>query len=167
MQIPTLVFWIRYVIILQPTVCDEIGRCRRSWCTMHMWNLEKPHLYWPVLENPCSHRQPIHDWVGRNLQSGLRDDVAIQKLQDACLKLVVAARARAQKLQVDMQVEKANTRGQTGICTVTEMRETSLLGEGRPNRLPVHCRRLGSLRRRIVIPVATQASLCLVCLPFG
>ena len=40
-------------------------------------------------------------------ESGLRDDVTIANLQDACLKLVVLARARACELQVDQQVERA------------------------------------------------------------
>ena len=39
--------------------------------------------------------------------AGLRDDVTIASLQDACLKLVVLARARARELQVDQQVERA------------------------------------------------------------
>ena len=47
-------------------------------------------------------------WVAIFRESGLQDDVTIQNLQDACLKLVVAARARARELQVDMQLEKAN-----------------------------------------------------------
>ena len=40
-------------------------------------------------------------------ESGLRDDVTIASLQDACLKLVLLARARARELQVDQQVERA------------------------------------------------------------
>ena len=40
-------------------------------------------------------------------ESGLRDDVTVANLQDACLKLVVLARARAHELQVDQQVERA------------------------------------------------------------
>ena len=40
-------------------------------------------------------------------ESGPRDDVTIANLQDACLKLVVLARARARELQVDQQVERA------------------------------------------------------------
>ena len=37
-----------------------------------------------------------------------RNDVTITNLQEACLKLVVLARARALELQVDMQVERAH-----------------------------------------------------------
>ena len=47
------------------------------------------------------------EWVAIFLESGLRDDVTIANLQDACLKLVVLARARARELQVDQQVEHA------------------------------------------------------------
>ena len=41
-------------------------------------------------------------------ESGLRDDVTVHRLEDACLKLVVSARARARELQMDFQVEKAS-----------------------------------------------------------
>ena len=47
------------------------------------------------------------EWVAIFCESGLRDDVTIANLQDACLKLVVLARARARELQVDQQVERA------------------------------------------------------------
>ena len=47
------------------------------------------------------------EWVAIFRESGLRDDVAIANLQDACLKLVVLARAWARELQVDQQVERA------------------------------------------------------------
>ena len=47
------------------------------------------------------------EWVAIFRDSGLRDDVTIADLQEACLKLVVLARARARKLQVDTQVERA------------------------------------------------------------
>ena len=47
------------------------------------------------------------EWVAIFRESGLRDDVIIANLQDACLKLVVLARARARELQVDQQVERA------------------------------------------------------------
>ena len=47
------------------------------------------------------------EWVAIFRESGLRDDVTIANLQDACLKLVVLARARPRELQVDQQVERA------------------------------------------------------------
>ena len=47
------------------------------------------------------------EWVAIFRESGLRDDVTVANLQDACLKLVVLARARARELQVDQQVERA------------------------------------------------------------
>ena len=47
------------------------------------------------------------EWVAIFRESGLRDDVTIANLQDACLKLVVLARARARELRVDQQVERA------------------------------------------------------------
>ena len=47
------------------------------------------------------------EWVAIFRESGLRDDVTVAHLQDACLKLVVLARARARELQVDQQVERA------------------------------------------------------------
>ena len=48
------------------------------------------------------------EWVAIFRESRLRDDLTVHRLQDACLKLVVSARARARELQVDFQVEKAN-----------------------------------------------------------
>ena len=47
------------------------------------------------------------EWVAISRESGPRDDVTIANLQDACLKSVVLARARARALQVDQQVERA------------------------------------------------------------
>ena len=47
------------------------------------------------------------EWLAIFRESGLRDDVTVANLQDACLKLVVLARARARELQVDQQVELA------------------------------------------------------------
>ena len=47
------------------------------------------------------------EWVAIFRESGLRDDVKVANLQDACLKLVVLARARARELHVDQQVERA------------------------------------------------------------
>ena len=47
------------------------------------------------------------EWIAIFRESGLRDDVTVANLQDACLKLVVLARARACELQVDQQVERA------------------------------------------------------------
>ena len=47
------------------------------------------------------------EWVAIFRESGLRDDVTIANLQDACLNLVVLARARARELQFDQQVERA------------------------------------------------------------
>ena len=47
------------------------------------------------------------EWVAIFRESGLRDDVTVANLQDACLKLVVLARARARELQVGQQVERA------------------------------------------------------------
>ena len=47
------------------------------------------------------------EWLAIFRDSGLRDDVTVARLQDACLKLVVLARARARELQVDQQVERA------------------------------------------------------------
>ena len=41
-------------------------------------------------------------------REGLRDDVSIANLQEACLTLVVLARARASELHVDWQVERVN-----------------------------------------------------------
>ena len=47
------------------------------------------------------------EWVAILRESGLQDDVTIANLQEACLKLVVLARARVRELQVDLQVERA------------------------------------------------------------
>ena len=48
------------------------------------------------------------EWVAIFRESGLRDDVIIASLQDACLELVVLARACARELQVDLQVERVH-----------------------------------------------------------
>ena len=47
------------------------------------------------------------EWVVMFRESGLRDDVTIANLQEACLNLVVLAKTRARELQVDLQVERA------------------------------------------------------------
>ena len=47
------------------------------------------------------------EWVAIFRESGLRDNVTVANLQEACLKLVVLARAQARELQVDLQVERA------------------------------------------------------------
>ena len=49
------------------------------------------------------------EWVAIFRESGLRDDVTVANLQDACLKLVVQARARVRELQVDQQVGRTCT----------------------------------------------------------
>ena len=48
------------------------------------------------------------EWVAIFRESGLRDDVSVENLREACLQLVVCARARARELQVDVQVERAS-----------------------------------------------------------
>ena len=42
------------------------------------------------------------EWVAIFRESGLREDVSVENLREACLQLVVCARARARELQVDM-----------------------------------------------------------------
>ena len=41
-------------------------------------------------------------------ESGLRDDVSVENLREACLQLVICAQARAGELQVEVQVERAS-----------------------------------------------------------
>ena len=48
------------------------------------------------------------EWVAIFRESGLRDDVSVENLREACLQLVICARARARELQVDVQVERAS-----------------------------------------------------------
>ena len=48
------------------------------------------------------------EWAAIFRESGLRDDVSVENLREACLQLVVCARARARELQVDEQVERAS-----------------------------------------------------------
>ena len=48
------------------------------------------------------------EWVAVFRESGLRDDVSIANLQEACLKLVVLATARAREPYVDWQVERSS-----------------------------------------------------------
>ena len=60
------------------------------------------------------------EWVAIFRESGLRDDVSVDNLREACLQLVVCARARARELQVDVQVERASravVTANTGIPT--------------------------------------------------
>ena len=62
--------------------------------------------------NPSRLRTTLYDRVGGYFSrkwslNGLRGDVTVANLQDACLKLVDLARARARELQVDQQVERA------------------------------------------------------------
>ena len=65
-----------------------------------------PHECWRTLQS--SDNIFMTEWVAIFRESGLRDDVSIASHQEACLKLVVLARARARELQVDMQVERAH-----------------------------------------------------------
>ena len=58
------------------------------------------------------------EWVAIFRESGLRDDVSVENLREACLRLVVCARARARELQVDVQVERAS-RAVVSANTVT------------------------------------------------
>ena len=58
------------------------------------------------------------EWVAIFRESGLRDDVTVDNLREACLQLVVCARARARELQVDVQVERAS-RAVVSANTVT------------------------------------------------
>ena len=61
------------------------------------------------------------EWVAIFRESGLRDDVSVDNLREACLQLVVCARARARELQVDVQVERAS-RAVVAANTVTPNR---------------------------------------------
>ena len=47
------------------------------------------------------------EWVAIFRESGLRDDVTVENFQEAYLRVVVLARARARELQVALQVERA------------------------------------------------------------
>ena len=72
----------------------------------------KPRRAMAVLMNVGKPLQTSDDiftteWVVIFRESGLRDDVTVANLQDAFLKLVLLARARARELQVDQQVERA------------------------------------------------------------
>ena len=58
------------------------------------------------------------EWVAIFRESGLRDDVSVENHREACLQLVVCARARARELQVDVQVERAS-RAVVAANTVT------------------------------------------------
>ena len=58
------------------------------------------------------------EWVAIFRESGLRDDVSVENLREACLQLAVCARARARELQVDVQVERAS-RAVVSANTVT------------------------------------------------
>ena len=66
------------------------------------------------------------EWVAIFRESGLRDDVSVENLREACLQLVVCARARACKLQVDVQVERASR------AVVTANTVTPAKGRGKP-----------------------------------
>ena len=52
-----------------------------------LMNVRKPH---PITDNIL-----VTEWAAIFRESGLRDDVTIANLQEACLKLVVLARPRA------------------------------------------------------------------------
>ena len=66
------------------------------------------------------------EWVAIFRESGLRDDVSVENLREACLQLVVCARARARELQVDVQVERASR------AVVTANTGTPAKGRGKP-----------------------------------
>ena len=48
------------------------------------------------------------EWVAIFRESGLQDDVSVENLREACLQLVVCARARARELQVDVHFFRAS-----------------------------------------------------------
>ena len=66
-----------------------------------MWNLLKAMSILTCVGKPLQSQDNLFmtEWAAIFSESSLRDDVTIQNLQDACLKLVVAARARARELQ--------------------------------------------------------------------
>ena len=73
---------------------DEVSAHIEPRCAMAvLTNVGKP------LQN--SDNLFMTEWVAIFRERGLRDDVTTANLQDACLKLVVLARARARELQVD------------------------------------------------------------------
>ena len=74
------------------------------------------------------------EWVAIFRESGLRDDVSVENLREACLQLVVCARARARELQVDVQVERAS-RAVVSANTVTPTK-----GKSKPAMETVVCK---------------------------
>ena len=74
------------------------------------------------------------EWVAVFRESGLRDDVTVANLQDACLKLVVLARARARELQVDQQAERAQQplSAKTAISTTKPKPKSAPVPEDKP-----------------------------------
>ena len=74
------------------------------------------------------------EWVAIFRESGLRDDVSVENLREACLQLVVCARAMARELQVDVQVERASR------AVVTANTVTPTKGRTTPAMEPAVCK---------------------------
>ena len=74
------------------------------------------------------------EWVAIFRESGLRDDVSVNNLREACLQLVVCARVRARELQVDVQVERASR------AVVTANTVTPTKGRNTPAMEPAVCK---------------------------
>ena len=90
-------------------------------------------------------------------ESGLKDDVTIANLQDACLKLVVLARARARELQVDQQVERA----QQPLSAKTAIPTTKSKPKGNARTDPDGCKNGENCQYALHIPVP-MGSVCAV-----
>ena len=74
------------------------------------------------------------EWVAIFRESGLRDDVSVANLREACLQLVVCARARARELQVDVQVERPSR------AVVAANRVAPTKGKSTPAMEPAVCK---------------------------
>ena len=81
---------------------DEAGAHEEPRKAMSIFNCVGKHLQSHWEDNLC-----MTEWATVSRESGLRDNVMIQNLQDACLKVLVAARARA-RASSEHAVEKDN-----------------------------------------------------------
>ena len=100
-----------------PTSMFQVGAWLEDWMTKLVAADEvsahiEPRRATAVLMNAGKPLQTsdnifMTEWVAIFRKTGLRDDATVANLQDACLKLVVLARARARELQGDQQVERA------------------------------------------------------------
>ena len=109
------------------------------------------------------------EWVAIFRESGLRDDVTIANLQDACLKLVVLARARAREPQVDQKLNVRNNLCQRRRLFLSlspslraHQRRTNQYADSSSNQMDARMETIVSMHTRALMVSACGVALSLI-----